>query len=88
MKNSENLQQLLGMSKAEQDQQIAERRAKRLQRLKEGFTEDEVNQLEQEEQQERTRRTTNIMADLDACFEKVRVRVVLGELGMTFLSGR
>ena len=69
-KNHELIENLLGQTKEEQQQKLQERLRKRRERMSQGMTEDECDELEKKDQAEE-RNERNVIDDLDGAFEKV-----------------
>ncbi|CAH1265139.1 MAB21L2 [Branchiostoma lanceolatum] len=75
LKDQQNLESLMGDTRAEQERKLKERLARRKKRLEEGMTEEEAERLEQEEIQEeeeekRKQLSVNILADLEKRYEE------------------
>ncbi|XP_066283910.1 trichohyalin-like isoform X2 [Branchiostoma lanceolatum] len=75
LKDQQNLESLMGDTRAEQERKLKERLARRKKRLEEGMTEEEAERLEQEEIQEeeeekRKQLSANILADLEKRYEE------------------
>ena len=62
---------MLGVSSSDLERRERERIAMRQQRLAEGFTQEECDQLEADDEKE-FRRKRNLLAQLDGAFEEVR----------------
>ena len=85
LQDQEKLQRLMGVNREDYDMKLAEKLARRKQRLAEGFTEEEVAQLEADEQKKEGK-TISILADLDKCFEKVKLSGLKAELLLFYLN--
>ncbi|XP_078676996.1 uncharacterized protein LOC144913832 [Branchiostoma floridae x Branchiostoma belcheri] len=75
LKDQQNLESLMGDTKAEQERKLKERLARRRQRLEEGMTEEEAERLEQEEvreeeEEKKKQLSANILADLEKRYEE------------------
>ncbi|XP_078596993.1 uncharacterized protein LOC144873475 isoform X1 [Branchiostoma floridae x Branchiostoma japonicum] len=75
LKDQQNLESLMGDTKAEQERKLKERLARRRRRLEEGMSEEEAERLEQEEirqeeEEKRKQLSANILADLEKRYEE------------------